>query len=381
MSVYSQHQRNSHQQSHSRNSSIYDMMMHQERNASPPMNHHLVTASLANSTTAVSTTTEYSSFDKELYLYLTNPANSGDYEAAYKELLQEVTDSPISRYYSTGDLKFPATKLTCGATGEEFVEWRDAFLVIIGPLAKAMIRMTGEDEEAQDDQLELIEKVLADHERPEYGEYLKSQGTYKYVCLVRDYNAQILQLISDNVSNALYNLFCPTRSSAVAYNFIKTRFSAKIWTKAIYSMATIPTPPSRHLEQFIILKEGILSARLVQPCEVPAMEFSFILEFLRSRRDVRDHPSVTDVYQRMLSMYQNKQSILSKEVDFLLINIEHAVRDVAHEEMTAPSVNAIGSPLLPSFPTSLETLTKKVRTRGRRRRSVQVKTREPPASR
>lgn len=317
---------------------------------------------------------EYSSFDKELYLYLTNPANSGDYDAAYRELLQEVNDSPISRYYSTGDLKFPAVKLTCGATCEEFIEWRDAFMAIIGPLAKAMIRMTGEDEEAQDDQLELIEKVLADHERPDYGAYLKEQGTFKYVCLVRDYNAQILQLISDNVSNALYNLFCPTKSSAVAYNFIKTRFSTKIWTKAIYSMATIPTPPARHLEQFNILKAGFCAARLVQPCEVPAMEFSFILEFLRSRRDVREHPSVSDAYQRMLSMYQNKQSILSKEIDMLLINIEHAVREIAQEEMTTtPAISAIGSPLSASFPTSLETLTKKVRSRGRRRRSIQVK--------
>lgn len=313
--------------------------------------------------------TEYNSFEKELFLYLTNPANSADYEAAFRELLQEVTDSQLSRYFATGDRKFDAPKLTCGATGDEFVEWRNTFMGIIGPLAKAMLRMSGEDEEAQDDQLELIDKVLADVDRPEYSVYLKQQSTYKYVCLVRDYNSQILQLISDNVSNALFNLFCTTRSASVAYNFIKTRFNTKIWTKAIYSMATIPTLPSMHLEQFVVLKEGVTAARLVQPCEVPAMEFSFILEFLRSRRDVREHPAVADMYQRMLHSYQNQHAMKTRDVDTLLDNLEAAVREIVHEEM-AESVAAMGSTSTPQTPTSLETLTKKVRTRGRRRRSV-----------
>lgn len=360
-----------------------------ERPASPAMSHHMSTGpfivppstttkiqqlSLQTLTIPQKQPTTYSAFDKELYLYLTNPANSGDYEAAYKELFQEVSESPIPQYYATGNKTFPASKLTCGATGEEFIEWRDAFLAILGPLAKAMIRMSGEDEEAQDDQLELIDKILADEDRPDYGSYLKQQGTFKYVCLVRDYNAQILQLISDNVSNALHNLFCSTKSAAVAYNFIKTRFNAKIWTKAIYSMATIPTPPARHLEQFNILKEGIVSARVVQACEVPAMEFSFIMEFLRSRRDIRDHPRVTDVYQRNLATYKNKQSLLRKDLDWLLTEVESAVREVAHEELlsTSPSLGLIGSPMSPTAPTSFETLTKKVRTRGRKRRSVLV---------
>lgn len=394
---YTQHRKSQsqHHRHHSRHNSIYDQILPQERAASPAMGFHMPMMNSNNppfimpptpsSSTASSDLqlsipstpkppTVYSSFDKELYLYLTNPANSGDYEAAYNELLQEVSESPIPRYFAvTGDKTFPATKLTCGATGEEFIEWRDAFLAILGPLAQAMIRMSGEDEEAQDDQLELIDKVLADDERPEYGAYLKQQGTYKYVCLVRDYNAKILQLISDNVSNALHNLFCSTRSAAVAYNFIKTRFNAKIWTKAIYSMATIPTPPSRHLEQFTILKDGILSAREVQACEVPAMEFSFLMEFLRSRRDIRDHPQVSDVYQRNLAAYKNKQSLLRKDIDWLLTEVENAVREVANEELLLASSAAsmIGSPLSPTFPaTSFEVLTKKVRTRGRKRRSV-----------
>lgn len=386
MSVYTQPQNGRHHRTHSRHNSLYGQML--ERPASPAMNHHIATSNgpfpivpsgqqqnnlnLPPLTIPAKQPVVYTAFDKELYLYLTNPANSGDYEAAYRELLQEVNESSISHYLTTGDKTFPAVKLTCGATGEEFIEWRDAFLAILGPLAKAMIRMSGEDEEAQDDQLELIDKVLGDDERPEYGAYLKQQGTYKYVCLVRDYNAQILQLISDNVSNALHNLFCSTKSAAVAYNFIKTRFSAKIWTKAIYSMATIPTPPARHLEQFNILKEGIISARVVQACEVPAMEFSFILEFLRSRRDIRDHPRVADVYQRNLTTYKNKQSLLRKDIDWLLTEVENAVREVAHEELLSPTAahNLIGSPMSPTFPTSFETLTKKVRTRGRKRRSV-----------
>lgn len=388
MSVYS-HSQNRHQRHHSRHNSIYDQIM--ERPASPAMNHHMGPAGFSSASSSSKQPsalqqpalqpalaippkqpTVYSSFDKELYLYLTNPANSGDYEAAYRELLQEVNESTISHYYATGDKTFPATKLNCGATGEEYIEWRDAFLAILGPLAKAMIRMSGEDEEAQDDQLELIDKVLADDERPEYGSYLKQQGTYKYVCLVRDYNAQILQLISDNVSNALHNLFFSTKSAAVAYNFIKTRFSAKIWSKAIYSMATIPTPPARHLEQFNILKEGIVSARAVEACEVPAMEFTFIMEFLRSRRDIRDHPRVTDVYQRSLATHKNQQSLLRKDIDWLLTEVESAVREVAHEELLSPTAGTglIGSPMSPTFPTSFETLTKKVRTRGRKRRSV-----------
>lgn len=362
-----------HQRSHSRNNSFYDVIIQQERNALPSMNHHM--AAIPRPEAASKDKTEYSSYEQELYLYLTNPANSGEYEAAYRELLQEVTDSQISRYFSTGDKPFVAPKLTCGATGEEFEEWRDTFMGIIGPLAKAMTRMSGEDEEAQDDQLELIDKVLADVDRPEYGAYLKQQGTYKYVCLVRDYNAQILQLISDNVSNALYNLFCTTRSAVVAYNFIKTRFNAKIWTKAIYSMATIPTQPSKHLEQFHVLRNGVSSARLVQPCEVPAIEFSFILEFLRSRRDVRDHPEVTDAYHRLLSLYQNEQSMKSLEVDALLVKIEYAVREILHEEITE-SAASVGTPMSPLGQTSFEMLTKKVRSRGRRRRSALPKARE-----
>ncbi len=369
-----------HQRTHSRHSSIYDQLLPAERAASPAMNQHIgagftvpnnIGLGQSLPVAAPKQPTVYSSFDKELYLYLTNPANSCDYEAAYNELLQEVNESKIPHYFATtGDMTFPATKLTCGATGEEFIEWNNAFLAILGPLAKAMIRMTGEDEEAQDDQLELIDKVLADEDRPEYGGYLKMQGTYKYVCLVRDYNAQILQLIGDNVSNALHNLFVSTKSAAVAYNFIKTRFSAKIWTKSIYSMATIPTPPSRHLEQFSILKEGLISARIVQPCEVPAMEFTFISEFLRSRRDVRDHPRVTDIYQRLLVTHKSQQSLNCKDIDILLMEVENAVREIAHEELLSPSMSVIGSPMSPTFPTSFETLTKKVRTRGRKRRSV-----------
>lgn len=360
----------------SRYSSIYETLLNQqERAASPSMGHHIPPAQQQ----ATTPTVEYTAFDKELYLYLTNPANSADYNAAYAELLQEVTDSNLPRYFENGDKKFAAPKLTCGGTGEDFLEWQSAFMSIIGPLAKAMIRMSGEDEEAQDDQLELIEKVLSDVHRPEYGAYLMQQGTYKYICLVRDYNAQILQLISDNVSNALYNLYCPTRSAAVAYNFIKTRFNAKIWTKAIYSMATIPTPPSKNLEQFIVLKEGVAAARLVQPAEVPAMEFSFISEFLRSRRDIRDHPLVCDLYQRMLSLYQNRQSMQTKEVDLILSKMELAVREIAHAEVAAsPSPGLGGSPMSPTFQTSFEVLTKKVRSRGRRRRSLKPK--EPESS-
>lgn len=351
-------------------------MMQQERTPTP-----LVSTPQINSQPAslsplpvAKTPVEYTPFEKELYIYLTNPANSSEYEAAYEELLREVNDFTVA--CNSGEIKFTAPKLNCGATGEEFIEWRDVFMALIGPLAKAMIRMSGEDEEAQDDQLELIEKILSDHERPDYASFLMKQGTYKYVCLVRDYNAQILKLISDNVSNTLYNLFCSTKSAAVAYNFIKTRFNAKIWTKAIYAMATIPTPPNRHLEQFVILKEGIESARLVQPCEVPAMEFSFVLEFLRSRRDIRDHPSVTDLYQRNLVLYQNKQNMLKNEIDKLLRAIELAVREIQEEisfGLNSSTVSAIGSPMSPTFPTSLETLTKKVRSRGRRRKSVQIR--------
>lgn len=351
------------------------MLDQQQRPASPSMAHHIPVSQRSPEAPVV----EYSAFDKELYLYLTNPANSADYNAAYAELLQEVNDSNLPQYFATGDKKFDAPKLTCGATGDEFLEWNTTFMSIIQPLAKAMICMTGEDEEAQDDQLELIDKVMSDVHRPEYGSYLKQQGTYKYVCLVRDYNAQILQLISDNVSNALYNLFCPTRSAAVAYNFIKTRFNAKIWTKAIYSMATIPTPPSKHLEQLLVLKEGIAAARLVQPAEVPAMEFSFISEFLRSRRDIRDHPAVTDLYLRMLNFYQNKQSMQIKEVDALVNKMEIAVRDITPaEDSPESSLAGLNSPITP-VQTSFEIITKKVRSRGRRRRSMKPKEPETQA--
>jgi len=371
-----QHQRHQRNLSHSRNSSLYNVMVQQERTSSPLAPAPQINTQLTSLAPlpVAKTPVEYTPFEKELYVYLTNPANSTEYEAAYEELLREVNDFTV--LLNSGEMKFTAPKLNCGATGEEFIEWRDAFMSLIGPLAKAMIRMSGEDEEAQDDQLELIEKVLSDHDKPDYASFLMKQGTYKYVCLVRDYNAQILKLISDNVSNTLYNLFCSTKSAAVAYNFIKTRFNAKIWTKAIYAMATIPTPPTRHFEQFVILKEGIESARLVQPCEVPAMEFSFILEFLRSRRDIRDHPSVTDLYQRNLILYQNKQTMLKNEIDKLLRSIEHAVREVQEEISSAfnsPTVSAIGSPISPTLPTSLETLTKKVRSRGRRRKSLQVR--------
>lgn len=315
---------------------------------------------------------EYNNFDKELYVYLTNPANSAEYEAAYDELLLEVTD------FLNKEKVFNVPKLTCGAAGEEYVEWRDVFLSYTGPLARAMINMSGEDEEAQDDQLELIEKIMADKSRPDYAEYLRTQGTYKYVCLVRDYNALLLKLISENVSNTLFSLFASTKSAAVAYNFLKTRFSAKIWTKSIYQMATIPTPPGLHLEQFRLLKSGILEARKVQPCEVPAMEFSFILEFLRSRRDIRDHQAVHDLYQRNLTQFRNKQNMLKQEIDRLLLAIEDAVLETTEESVIAATLNVQAngdgvSPVTPTSVTSFESLTKKVRTRGRRRRSVMVK--------
>lgn len=52
------------------------------------------------------------------------------------------------------------------------------------------------------------------------------------------------------------------------------------------------------------------------------------------------------------------------------MEVENAVREIAHEELLSPSMSVIGSPMSPTFPTSFETLTKKVRTRGRKRRSV-----------
>lgn len=356
--------RRHYQRGHSRNGSLSTVILQEQM-------HSLSITPTRATTTPIFV--EYSAFEKELFVYLTNPSNSAEYEAAYKELQQEVNGSQISRYFSTGDLKFPIPQLTCGATGEEFVEWRDAFLAILGPLAKTMINMTGEDEEAQDDQLELIEKVLADTQRPEYAKYLKEQGTYKYVCLVRDYNAQIFQLVCDNVSSTLYNLFISTKSSAVAYSYIKTRFSTKMWTKSIYSLASIPTSPTVHLEEFTILKTNIVSARIVQPCEVTIMEFSFIMEFLRSRRDIRDHPCVANVYPRLSSLYQKNQSILSKDIDLLLASIERAIQEIAQEDFTSPPESTAGSPYSSSFPTSVEALTKKARARGRRRRSVQIK--------
>lgn len=321
-------------------------------------------------TNSVPTKTLYTPFEIELYTYLTNSANSEDYQAAYFELLQEVSESKVA-FYSV-PANFPGPNLNCGATGEEFMEWNKALLSIIGPLAKNMIRMSGEDEEAQDDQLDLIFKVMNDSDNPQYAEYLQQQGTYKYAMLVRDYNSQILNLIRENTSNALQKLFSSTKSAATAYNFIQTRFSAKIWTQAIYQMSTIPTPVAGYFEQFRFLKEGMYAARLVQPCEVPAMEFQFVMEYLRSRRDLRDHPQVADMYQRLVQAHTGQGVVLVKDVDAIMSMIEAALREISYEQGVSGSLSGgefgvVGGGLVDGG-----VGVKRTRTRGRKRKSVLV---------